>query len=162
MLLQCKSQANGTSSLCKRHPSTSIMTFLHIGSTLSITEGARLFSTRTPSTPIFVVKSITLHDTRRELPDQVVEGGRRWVMQVVISRASFRRPPLWPEVLYSVVPTCTQYLRKKTGYCKKLILTIRAIMIGQQFDWVAGDFNGTAIAMQQPKSSSSEYSCHCD
>ena len=33
---------------------------------------------------------------------------------------------------------------KKTGFAKKLILTIRAIMIGQHIDLVAGDFNGTA------------------
>ena len=33
---------------------------------------------------------------------------------------------------------------KKRGIAKKLILTIRAIMIGQQVDVVAGDFNGTA------------------
>ena len=35
------------------------------------------------------VKSIYLHDTRRDLPDQVMEGGRGWVMQGVLSRASF-------------------------------------------------------------------------
>ena len=33
---------------------------------------------------------------------------------------------------------------KKRGIAEKLILTIRAIMIGQQIDVVAGDFNGTA------------------
>ena len=32
---------------------------------------------------------------------------------------------------------------KKRGIAKKLILTIRAVMIGQQIDVVAGDFNGT-------------------
>ena len=37
-----------------------------------------------------------------------------------------------------------QYPRQKRGIAKKLILTIRAIMIGQQIDVVAGDFNGTA------------------
>ena len=31
---------------------------------------------------------------------------------------------------------------KKRGIAKKLILTIRAIMIGQQIDVVAGDFTG--------------------
>ena len=33
---------------------------------------------------------------------------------------------------------------KKRGIAKKLILTIRAIMIGQHIDLVAGDFNETA------------------
>ena len=32
----------------------------------------------------------------------------------------------------------------KRGIAKKLILTIHAVMIGQQIDVVAGDFNGTA------------------
>ena len=37
------------------------------------------------------VKSINLHDTRRELPDKVMEGDPGWDLQGVISRASFRR-----------------------------------------------------------------------
>ena len=32
----------------------------------------------------------------------------------------------------------------KKGIAKKLILTLRAIMISQEVDLVAGDFNGTA------------------
>ena len=40
------------------------------------------------------VKSIYLHDTRRELLDKVMEGGQGWVLQGVLSRASFLRPPL--------------------------------------------------------------------
>ena len=37
------------------------------------------------------VKSIYLHDTRRDLPAQVMEGEQQWVLQGVLSRASFRR-----------------------------------------------------------------------
>ena len=33
---------------------------------------------------------------------------------------------------------------KKRGIGKKLILTIRAVMLGEQVDLVAGDFNGAA------------------
>ena len=33
------------------------------------------------------VKSVHLHDTRRDLPDQVLEGDQGWVMQGVLSRA---------------------------------------------------------------------------
>ena len=40
---------------------------------------------------------------------------------------------------------------KKRGISKKLILTIRAIMIGQQIDLVVGDLNSTAVAMQQQR-----------
>ena len=39
------------------------------------------------------VKSIYLHDTRRVLPDKVIEGYTGWVFQDVLSRAPFRRPP---------------------------------------------------------------------
>ena len=41
--------------------------------------------------PDVEVKSIHLHDTRSELPDKVMEGDQGWVLQGVLSRASFRR-----------------------------------------------------------------------
>ena len=44
--------------------------------------------------PNIDVKSIYLHDTRRDLPDQVMEGEQGWFLQGTLSRASFRRPPL--------------------------------------------------------------------
>ena len=44
--------------------------------------------------PSIDVKSICLHDTRRDLPDQVMKGEQGWVMQGILFRASFRRPPL--------------------------------------------------------------------
>ena len=37
------------------------------------------------------VKSIYLHDTRRELPGKIMKGDSGWVVQCVLSRASFRR-----------------------------------------------------------------------
>ena len=40
--------------------------------------------------PNIDVKSIYLHDTRRDLPDQLMEGEQGWVMQGVLSRASFQ------------------------------------------------------------------------
>ena len=50
-----------------------------------------------------------------------------------------------PEDFYGVVSTCKQYLRPKNGgVAKKLILTIRAIMIGQQIDLVAGEHGDAA------------------
>ena len=66
-------------------------------------------------------------------------------MQGVLSRASFRRHPLSGQKTFTVVsPRISNIYAKKRGIAKKLILTIRAIMIGQHFDLVAGDFNGTA------------------
>ena len=44
--------------------------------------------------PDVKVKSVYLHDTRRELPDKVMEGDSGWVLQGVLSRATFRRQPL--------------------------------------------------------------------
>ena len=43
--------------------------------------------------PNIDVKSIYLHDTGRDLPDQVMEGEQGWFLQDVLSRASFRRQP---------------------------------------------------------------------
>ena len=65
-------------------------------------------------------------------------------MQGVLSRASFRRPPLSGQETFPVLSLHFSHIyAKKRGIDKKLILTIRAIMISQQIDVVAG-FNGTA------------------
>ena len=53
--------------------------------------------------PAMDVKSIHLHDTMRELPDQAVEGVQGWVMQGVLARASFRRPPLSGQKTFTVL-----------------------------------------------------------
>ena len=61
--------------------------------------------------PNVVVKSIYLHDTRRDLPDQVMEREQGWIMQGVLSRASFRRPPVGGQVtFYGAVSTYQQLL----------------------------------------------------
>ena len=67
-------------------------------------------------------------------------GSARGAFTCLISSTSSQRP----ENIHSSVPTYYQYLRQKRVIAKKLILTIRAIMIGQHIDLVAGDFNGTA------------------
>ena len=66
-------------------------------------------------------------------------------MPGILSRASFRRPPLSGQETFSVLslPTSNIYAKKR-GIANKLILTTCAVMIGQQIDVVAGDFNGTA------------------
>ena len=62
--------------------------------------------------PDIQVKSIYFHDTRRGIPDQVVEGGQEWVMQGVPSRASFRRTPLsCLKIFYCVMCAYLQCLR---------------------------------------------------
>ena len=63
-------------------------------------------------------------------------------MQGVLSRASFRRLPPSGQKTFSVLSLHFSHIyAKKRGIAKKLILTIRAIMIAQQIDVVAGDFN---------------------
>ena len=63
----------------------------------------------------------------------------------MLSRASFRRPPLSGQKTFTVLSLhITNVHAKKRGIAKKLILTIRAIVIGQHVHLVAGDFNGTA------------------
>ena len=96
------------------------------------------------------VKSIYLLDTRRELPDQVMEGERGWVLQGVLSRASFRRAAVSGQKYFTVLSLhISNIYAKKKGIAKKLILTLRAIMISQEVDLVAGDFNGTAWRYRQ-------------
>ena len=71
-----------------------------------------------------------------------MEGDQGCVLQGVLSRASFRRPPLSGQKVYSS-DTGNIYARER-GIGKKLILTIRAVMLDERVDLVAGDFNGTA------------------
>ena len=78
------------------------------------------------------VKSIYLHDTRRELPDQVMEGEQGWELPGVLSRASFRRPPLSGQKFFTVLSLHNSNIySKKKAVAKKLILTLRAIMISR-------------------------------
>ena len=85
--------------------------------------------------PQVEVKSIFLHDTRRELPDKVMAGDQGWVLQGVLSRASFRRPPLSGQKTFTVLSLhISNIYAPKRGIAKKLILTVRAIMIDQQID----------------------------
>ena len=61
------------------------------------------YSTRIPFFPDVKVKSIFLHDTRRELPDKTMEGDSGWVLQRVLSRASCRRQPLYDQKTFTVL-----------------------------------------------------------
>ena len=68
-----------------------------------------------------------------------------WVLQGVLSRAIFRRQAVSGQKYITVLsPHNSNIFAKKKGIAKELILTLRAIMISQEVDLVAGDFNGTA------------------
>ena len=60
------------------------------------------------------VKLIYLHDTRRGVQDQVLEGEQGWVMQGVLSRASFRRSPVSGQKYFTVLS-----LQNSNIYAKK-------------------------------------------
>ena len=95
--------------------------------------------------PDISVKSIYLNDTRHGVQDHVVEGEQGWVLQGVLSRASFRQAAASGQKFFSVLSLrVSNIYAKKKGIAKNLILTLRAIMISQEVDLVAGDFNGTA------------------
>ena len=73
-------------------------------------------------------------------------GYARNTLSCIISSSTSQRP----EFFTVSVPTCMQYPReKKRGIAKKLILTIRAIMIGEQIDVVGGDFLWHCMAVLQ-------------
>ena len=66
-------------------------------------------------------------------------------MQGVLSRASFRRSAVSGQKFFTVLSLhISNIYAKKKGTAKKLIQTLRAVMISQEGDLVAGDFNGTA------------------
>ena len=89
--------------------------------------------------------SIYLHDNRNDLPDKVREGDSGWVTQGVLSRASFRRRPPSSQKSFTVTSLqINNYYAKKRGIGKKLLLTIRAVMLDKKVDLVAGDFNAAA------------------
>ena len=81
----------------------------------------------------------------RELPNKIIEGDSGWVLQGVLSHASFRRQPLNDQRTFTVLSLhFTNDYAKKRGIGKKVILTIRAVMLEGGVDLVADDFNGVA------------------
>ena len=63
----------------------------------------------------------------------------------VISRTSFRRLPRSGKSFFTVMSLhINNNHAEKRGIQKKLLLTIRAVMLDDYIDLVAGDFNGAA------------------
>ena len=97
--------------------------------------------------PDISVKSIYLHDTRRVVPDLVVEGEHGWVSTRSYCVTCFLSSccAASGQKFFTVLSLhISNIYAKKKGIAKKLILTLRAIMISPAVDLVAGDFNGTA------------------
>ena len=69
------------------------------------------------------------------------------MLQGVISRASFRRQPRNGQKFFTVMsPHINNNYAIKRGIGKKLLLTIRAVMLEEHVELVAGDFNGVRQA----------------
>ena len=95
--------------------------------------------------PDISVKSIYLHDTRGCDQDHTAEGEHGWVLQGVLSRASSRRAAASGQKVFTVLSLhINNVFAKKRGIAKKIIQTVRALMISQIIDLVAGGFNGAA------------------
>ena len=95
--------------------------------------------------PDISVKSIYLHDTRRILPDRFVEGEQGWVLQGVVSRASFRRAASSGQTAFTVLLLHIKNVyAKKRGIAKRIIQAVRPLLTYQDIDFIAGDFSGTA------------------
>ena len=79
------------------------------------------------------------------MQDQVVEGEQGWVLQGVLSRASFRRAAVSGQKFFAVLSLhISNIYAEKKDIAKKLIQSLRAIMISQEVDLISCDFNGTA------------------
>ena len=75
--------------------------------------GFAIFFNKDTFFPDICVKSIYLHDTRRGVQDQVVEGEQGWVLQGVLSRASFRRAAASGQTFFTFLSLHTQHLRQE-------------------------------------------------
>ena len=90
------------------------------------------------------VTSVYLHDTRDGQQHVVREGQSGWVLQAVISRASFRRQPRNGKSFFPTMPLhINNQFAKKRGIGKKLLLKVRTVLLESMW-MVAGDLNGAA------------------
>ena len=79
------------------------------------------------------------------MPPTNIEGESVLEKQGIISRASFRRQPRSGQKFFTVMSLdINNNYAKKRGIGKKLLFTIRAIMLEEHVDLVAGDFKGAA------------------
>ena len=69
------------------------------------------------------------------MQDHIVEGEHGWVLQGVLSRANFRRAAASGHKVFTVLSLhISNIYAKKTGIAKKIIHTIRALMVSQNIE----------------------------
>ena len=114
MPLRSKSQANGIDYV-DHDILTNRFHVTHYG-------GCAILFNKDTFSPNVDVRSVYLHDTRRDLPDQVMEREQGWIIQGVLSRASFRRPPLSGQKTFTVLSLhISNIYAPKRSIAKKLI-----------------------------------------
>ena len=111
--------------------------------------GCALLFNKDTSFPDIKVTSIYLHDLRHSQPEKVIEGETGWVIQGAVSKASVRRQPRGGKSSFAAMPLhiYNNYAKKRV-IGKKQPLAIRAVVLDDQKDLVAGDFNGVAWRRQ--------------
>ena len=90
--------------------------------------------------PDVSVKSIYLYDTKRGVQDYIVEDEHGWVLQDVVSHASFSYQTVFTVLSLHI----NSVYVKKRGIAKNIIQAVRAPMISQDIDLIADDFNCAA------------------
>ena len=91
-------------------------------------------------TPVYI------HGTRNGQQQVVKEGQLGWVLQAVISRATFWRIPRNSKSHFTMMSfhIINNQYAKKRGIAENLLLAVRTAMQQEQVDMVAGDVNGAA------------------
>ena len=89
--------------------------------------------------------SVHTHDIRNGQLQVVTEGQSGWVLHAVISSASFRRiPRSGKSYLFMMSLLINNQFARKRGIGENWLFTVRTVMLQEQVDMVAGDFNGAA------------------
>ena len=128
-----KLQEGGMSSPCKKRLTTSHELLTNRFHVSHYADCAVLFNKDT-STPTSVSSPSTFM-TQDEIWQVVMEGEHGWVLQGVLSRAIFRRPPVSRQKYFTVLSLhISNIYDRKKGIAKKLILTLRATMVSQEVD----------------------------
>ena len=94
--------------------------------------------------PDLQVSSVYIHD-RKLAQTEIKEGEAGWVFQAVISRAKFKRVLRNGKAHFTMMSLhFNNCYAKKRGIARTILVAARTVMLQEQVDMVAGDFNGAA------------------
>ena len=133
------------SSHCRKRLSMLTTSFSRTGSTWPTAVDARCSSIRTLSSLMWRSNPSTVMMSGASCQTRWWKETQAGFLQGVLSRASFRRQPPSGQKSFTIMSLIiNNNYTKQRGIGKKLILTIRAVMLEEHVDVVAGDFNGAA------------------